>query len=306
MTVRKILILLGIVSVFGVIAPVSAADWFENKAQQAKKSFQAGDYDAAAEDFDDSYRRGVSLYRAEKYDEAARSFSEANRESIASAGRYNLGNSHFKLGQYDKAIEAYESIEEGDPLYDDARFNLDLAQRLMQQQEQEKSQQKSDNQSGEQSGEPSDEQSDQQKDGEQSDSSSSDGQQGDGEKSASEENNEPESGESEQASNSDSESDDSATQKQQTEPEGSKPNNIAENQSESAPEFDQQQSEAGDDADTTAPQSQPVPIDAATAQQNQLAEQWLNRVGNDPSRLLKNQFYITEQEAETKSGAKPW
>jgi len=55
---------------------------------------------------------------------------------LTQKAHYNAGNAHFKLTQYDEAIEAYEKALELDPDDADARHNLELAKRAKERQQQ--------------------------------------------------------------------------------------------------------------------------------------------------------------------------
>lgn len=285
-------------AVMGMATATSAEtnDWFKNPAQQAKSTFEIGDYEEAAEQFDDAYRKGVAQYRAEKYDDAAESFAAVERPDVAAAGRYNLGNSHFKLGQYDEAIKAYDSISEDNPLYENAQFNRSLAEQLRQQQQQQQSQP---NRSSESPQEPSEE--NQSGNGQSNNNSSP-------QQSPSESPPERENRESEQRQQSDQpeETHESppATAQSDESDSGDQLENLPDQASEAATQFDQQQT-----TDQPAAGSPAVTNDhgaVADNGQHRAADQWLNRVGNDPTRLLRNQFAITERDAEVKRGTKPW
>lgn len=87
------------------------------------------------------FNAGDALYRLGKYQECAKEFSMAvtsQTDSIAAMSYYNLGNSLFKAGDLSRAVEAYKRALLIDPGDEDAKFNLELALKLLEQQEQQK------------------------------------------------------------------------------------------------------------------------------------------------------------------------
>ena len=87
-----------------------------------------------------------------------RSAAESGRSDLVPRASYNLGNARLDAQQFDQAIEAYKAALRADPDYEDAKFNLELAQRLLEEQQQQ-SQSSDDQQQG-------DQQQDQQQEGE--------------------------------------------------------------------------------------------------------------------------------------------
>lgn len=111
-------------------------DMFLNKAQQGRQALEDKKYDEAADKFDDPYRRGVAQYRAGKYDEAAKSFAQAARPEVQESARYNLGNAQLLSGKVKDAIDTYEQVLKRDPKNENARYNLEIAKKLLDQQQQ--------------------------------------------------------------------------------------------------------------------------------------------------------------------------
>lgn len=80
----------------------------------------------------------------QNFTEAARQAKE--RPGIAAKANYNLGNMEFNMEQYQKAIDYYKQSLRIDPNDDNARRNLRIAQKKLQQQNKDKDQQKQDQQ----------------------------------------------------------------------------------------------------------------------------------------------------------------
>ncbi|MFH1312388.1 MAG: tetratricopeptide repeat protein [Candidatus Eisenbacteria bacterium] len=90
------------------------------------------------------FNAGDALYRLGKFPEGAREFlnsSASPADSIAAMSYYNLGNSMFKSGDLKGAAEAYKRSLLIDPDDEDAKYNLEYAIRMMEQQEQDSEQQ---------------------------------------------------------------------------------------------------------------------------------------------------------------------
>lgn len=72
----------------------------------------------------------------QNFTEAARNVKQ--RPGIAAKANYNLGNMEFNMEQYQKAIDYYKQSLRIDPDDDNARRNLRIAQKKLQQQNQDK------------------------------------------------------------------------------------------------------------------------------------------------------------------------
>ena len=114
-----------------VIVPPVHADWRDdlwvNKDKQGHNALLEGRYDEAEELFEDERWQAISKYRNQKYDEAAEMFS--SDDSISS--QFNLGNSLAKNGQFEDAIATYDKVLDRDPFHEDALFNRELIQQLL-------------------------------------------------------------------------------------------------------------------------------------------------------------------------------
>ena len=116
-------------------APPAAAGWWEDlwqrPDQQAQDLLQANQPEAAAERFRDPDWKAAALYRAGRYEEAEQLWE---RQDDARAW-YDRGNALAHMKRYQDAIEAYRQALERDPNLEDARFNMALVKRLLDQQQ---------------------------------------------------------------------------------------------------------------------------------------------------------------------------
>ncbi len=222
--------------------------------------------------FLNSDQRGAELLEADEADAAAATFSNPDWAAAAhyragnyeqaldhyqqqdnADGWYNRGNSLARSGDLEQAIAAYEKALEQAPDMEDAAFNKALLEQLLQQQQQQQQQQQ--DQQGEQDQQQQDQQQDQQQ-SQQPDSGDQSGQ--------------PKPQQAENEGQPDQEQTPQDNQQQQ--------------QSQRANADGQQQPEG-------EPQQQAArPRDADEMEREMANEQWLRRIPDDPSGLLRRKF----------------
>jgi len=115
--------------------------------QKGMHAFEAGDARQAAEHFNDPKWKAAALYRAGDYAKASELLKQAN----SSEDSYNRGNALARMGNYPEAVAAYQKALELDANNADARYNLDLVKKQMQQQNQQNSQSDQNSQDDQQS-----------------------------------------------------------------------------------------------------------------------------------------------------------
>lgn len=188
-------------------------DLWKTKDQQALDAMQQGDPITAASLFENPEWKGAAQYQSEDFAGAANSFSDGIENITSSDSKYNLGNSLARLGNYDTAINAYEEALALNPNNEDAAFNKELIEKLLE------SEQNQDNQ-GEQ-GDQS-ESSDESDQGEQNQDQSQDQQQSD--QASDQDSDEQQEQESDDAKDSDDQREqDKASQQQQMAEEDASP-----------------------------------------------------------------------------------
>lgn len=119
---------------------------------------------------------GNTLYNQGKFDQAITEYGRALSDSDFTPGslvKYNIGNALFEQQEYEEALKMFREAIISDPNNNDARYNYELTQRMLQQ-----SQQEQKPQSGKDDSE-SEQEEEEQKQEHQQDSDDSDEQKGD-------------------------------------------------------------------------------------------------------------------------------
>lgn len=253
--------------------------------QQAAKLLET-DPKTAATLFEDPTWAAIASYQANDSVAALEQFEALPGESASDW--YNLGNARARAGQLEAALAAFDQSLALEPS-DDAQFNRDLVAQLLQQQDQSDTEQQGDGSQSE--------------DSQNSESSSSKGQEPQS-SDASESNSEASSDPSDTDQNSDQQSGASDPSEQSSDPKNAPP----------ASETDA--SAEGSESDTEAAEAeqalaQQTINDARADQEKQQAmEQWIRRIEDDPSGLLREKFrYESEQRQQqntTQNGRKVW
>ncbi|MCP5251681.1 MAG: tetratricopeptide repeat protein [Burkholderiales bacterium] len=127
--------LLGFAVVLITPPPAHAFGWNDlwlRADQQAHSHLQQGDAQTAAQQFRDPGWRGMALYEAGDYDAAAQAFAESGTLEA----RYNRGNALARAGELQQAIAAYRDVLQQNPRHEDAKANLELLEKMLQDQQQ--------------------------------------------------------------------------------------------------------------------------------------------------------------------------
>lgn len=223
--------------------------------QQGQAALAAGDAERASQLFESPQWAGTAAFGHEDYEAAAEAFAN----DASADGWYNRGNALAKSGKLDEAIAAYEESLQLGPDRDDAQHNLELVKQLKEQQEQQDQQQ----------------QQEQGEDGERDQESDQN----------SEQESESES-ESEQNSEQDSQSGDQQSSSEAPPEESEK----GEEDSSSAEEQAEQEAN-----EQNQPPMEVAPANPDELERDQAMEQWLRRVPDDPSGLLREKFRYESQ-----------
>jgi Ca-activated chloride channel family protein len=258
------------------------ASLFLNDNQKGEKAFNQGDYQSAKEMFNDINWRAASAYKAGDYESAL----ELYQQSDGLSSIYNQGNALAKLGQLQKAIEAYEKVLNVDPEHEQAAANKALLEQLLDQQEQQEQENQQDQQQdSEQDQQQSDSDNRQQgQDGEQSEQQQ---QQSDASEQGS---NEQESSESEppEGEQAPSEAEQNQQQNEESEQEGNEPP--------SSPSANEQEQEAQNQASEQPVQAvRQDELSPEEREQMRRLQTLMNKVPDDPAFLLQRKMLIEAQ-----------
>lgn len=139
------------------------AENYVDKVLEGNAAFKAGDnkkaldfYRSAEIDLPESpeleYNMAGALYQDGGYEEAVEKYQKALNSTdinLEAQAHYNLGNTLFRMDDYQNAIESYQKSLEINPDDMDAKYNLELARRMLKEQ-MEQQEQKPDDQQEEQ------------------------------------------------------------------------------------------------------------------------------------------------------------
>ena len=246
--------------------------WWLTPDQQGYRALQQGDAAAAAELFASPDWQAAAKYRAGQHAEAATQWqADTESEEPKVAQTYNLGNALAHAGDIQGALAAWQQVPEDHALHASAQHNIELMQQLLEPPEQEQEQQQDQQQN---SSEQNDSQAGESSQQEQSQSDSSGSEQS-------------ESGQQQQSQQAGQESPESSESQQD---QSSQPQEQAEaepqDEAQTAAEQSAEQAEqAGDKA-----AAQGEILSAEEQAQQQVIDQWLNRVPDDPGGLLREKF----------------
>lgn len=270
-------------------------DLWSTQDQQAQVDLQKGDPEAATR-FTTPERRGTALYNQEKFGEAAQEFAKGGDAEDA----YNRGNALTRAGDFEEAVKAYDEALRQRPDFAEAKDNRKIANELAELQKQQEQQQNDEQQKDQQSG---DQQQSESGDGG-DDSKPQDGEQQDGEKQQNADNSQnssksSENGEAQSPEEmTEEEARERAAQQQEAaeQPPGEEENPFSQAaeqaQQEQQQEAEKRALEKGEPQEETGePQqamvdAQPEPM----TEEQQMLEQWLRKVPDDPSGLMRNKF----------------
>lgn len=108
--------------------------------QQGRIAYDKGDYAAAAAHFADPMWRGVAYYRAGKFGEAVDAFAQVS----TAESYYNQGNALAHLQKLDEAVASLKQALKLKPDWPEAKANLAVLEKLIQDQKDEEQEQQQD------------------------------------------------------------------------------------------------------------------------------------------------------------------
>lgn len=259
--------------------------------QQGRQALEQGDAERARGLFENPAWAGTAAYESGDYEAAARRFGEGD----SADDWYNRGNALARAGDLEGAIDAYRKSLERAPGRSDARDNLELVKQLQEQQKQQEQQEKNQQQQDRQN-KNSDKNKKDGKDGKdgkdnQSGSSEKDGKSPQDQQAQ----NSQQSGEQQNPQQQPGDTEQSPGEQQ---PPGSEASGGEQSQQEQAPRQaspgERGEEESRDDAQQAA-RAQQSP---EQSERDQAMEQWLRRVPDDPSGLLREKFRFESRQRQ--------
>ena len=224
---------------------------------------QAEQPETAATLFDDRQWRAAAEYRSGDY-----SSSVANLSGLDTAdANYNRGNALARSGDLEAAIQAYDRALELDPGDEDATYNRDLVEQLLEQQQQSQQQNQNEQSQGQENSDSGDQQQ-----GNDSESEQQQGQNGEQQRNAENQENQGQQQDDAEANGEQSDQDQDERKAQ----------NEQDSQGSESEQQDQQQAAL-------------APEDVEQWASDQAADQWLRRIPQDPGGLLRRKFLYQYQ-----------
>lgn len=311
-------------------SPAEASTWddlWTTRDQQAQHALNNGEAETAAQLFNNKDWKAYAKYKAAQKLDAAKMFTEQGSEKWSdkdkSDAHFNAGTAFAQTGEYEKAIESFNSALELNPTHADAATNKKIVEEIIEKQKQQDQEQDSDKNNDEQKdpndkddksdkgnkdeskkGSDGDKQKDQQgKDGDSSDSDEKNGEENGKES--------DEQGDQKEPSGKPSDDSDPSSQNQgqnqdqdQDQKEPGQSSEVKQNEEDGKEE--QSPGSALEDAEKESPNN-PQGVTAASDappalqdEEKQAFEQWMRRVPDDPSGLLRRKFAQQYQEQEDK------
>jgi Ca-activated chloride channel family protein len=272
---RRGLVVLLLILLLPVAEPVYAFSWNDlwlTKDQQAQQELDAGNALEAGELFEDPAWQAVAKYRSGEFGPSAAGF--ATQEDVDNL--YNLGTALARLGEFETAIDAYEQVLEIAPDMEDALYNRDLLQDMLEQSQ--------DSQSGEQ--------------GNQENASESGGgaEQSEGQSQSDQSGEEGSSGDPGAEGESSVRDQENASQEDL--------DALQAELERAAQEAQQQSGEAQEQQGMSEAEAEAM---RRSQEQRQAMEQWLRRIPNDPGGLLRRKFrYQYQRQGKDQDGNDLW
>lgn len=249
--------------------PAYALSWDDiwlNENQRAQKSFAQKNYEQAEEDFSHPQWQGSAAYKNKNYKAAVEAFSQGD----SATDDYNKGNALSQLQQWDDAIAAYDSALSKDPSLDDAKKNKDIVKQLKAQEEKQQQDQKN-NESQE-----NDKQQDQDK--ENQDSSQQKGEEG------------KESQDSKDSQDSESSSEKNNQDEAQKQSQQQEQEKQSQEEKEAQQASEENKDKGEDEQEANAENLGDQSLAHLSEEEKQELEQWIRKIPDDPSGLLRRKF----------------
>ncbi len=238
---------------------VQASTWDDvwlTQNQQAQQLMGSHQFAEAAKRFEDSPWRATAAYRAGQYDTAASGFQSLDTDE----GYYNQGNALAHMGQYEKALKAYDHALRLNSKHEDAQFNRKVVEELIKKDKQKQSKENKDKQDQNKQNQDKQNQDKQNQDKQNQDKQNQDKQNQD-------------------KQNQDKQNQDKQNQDKQNQ---DKQNQDKQNQD--------KQNQGKQNKDKQNKNKQKANLSAAESEKQRAKEQWLRLIPDDPGGLMRQKF----------------
>jgi len=119
----------------------SGNDFFDEENYKEAEVDYMKALEAKPESFKGQFNLGGALYKQENYEDATKLYGSLSERDVDAEERsnsfYNLGNSFLKTQKYAESVEAYKNALRLNPDDMDAKYNMEYAKKMMENQEQE-------------------------------------------------------------------------------------------------------------------------------------------------------------------------
>jgi len=265
------------------------ADW--SSWWRTPGQLQAGEFDELKRIAPDAHWQGIAEHELGNFTEAATAFDKAARgamqegnDEAANRSLYNRGVSEVHAGQYEQAVSTFDQVLDNDPDFQDAQHNKEIAQQLIQQQQQQQQQENSegDSESSENDGE-QEQSSDSQDQSSDSQGDSQDNAEQNAEQQAQQQQSRDESQEADPQQGRDGDADSQAESQSEQQQDAQDAQAALEAEAQAQAE-EQELAEQNGDQNSSALAEPPL------SEAEQATEQWLRRIPDDPTGLLRRKL----------------
>jgi Ca-activated chloride channel family protein len=136
-----------------LVVTLSAKESFKKLNDEGNDKYQQGEFEEAQKLLEEAknekpsdptvnYNIGSVYHQEGDYDRASESYlnaAYADDSAMRAHAHYNIGNTEFRKGDYEKAVEAYKKSLGLDPDDLDTKYNLEVALKMLEQQQQQQS-----------------------------------------------------------------------------------------------------------------------------------------------------------------------
>ncbi|MEE9445965.1 MAG: VWA domain-containing protein [Cocleimonas sp.] len=281
---------------------------WQNKAQRAESALQQKQYDKASQLAKSPLRRGSAEYRKGEYNKALESFKNAK----GADARFDEGNALAKLEKYEEAIKAYDEALKEQPEMQDAKDNKKAIKAFLKKKKEQQKKNKSGKDSKQSKDKKDDSKSEKDSQKKKGDKEQEDKKKGD--KKGDEKGNK---GDKKDNQFSDANKDLDKDKKDKEEGKKNEPEDEAtKSKEEKQKEQQKQQNSTQKDAEEKKRKAEAARSKAKANELNKeekmAAEQWLRRIPDDPSGLLRRKFQRQYQrrrnnpQGTKRREAQPW